>query len=55
MLKSHLLARGAISQADIQEMESATQVLVDEAFDFAERSPFPDPEEAFKDLYREQH
>jgi len=53
LLESQLLAQGAIRQADIEEMERATQVEVDDAFDLAERSPFPDPEEAFKGLYRE--
>ena len=53
LLESHLLAQGALIQADIEKMESAMQALVDEAFDFAEESPFPDPEEAFKGLYKE--
>ena len=53
LLESQLLIEGAISQADIQEMENATQAEVDEAFEFAERSPFPDHEEAFKGLYKE--
>jgi len=53
LLEAQLLPRGAISQADIEEMERAIQAEVDEAFDFAERSPFPDPDEAFVGLYRE--
>ena len=53
LLESQLLAQGAISQTDIQEMGRATQAEVDEAFDFAENSLFPDPEETFKGLYRE--
>ncbi len=53
LLESQLLNQNAIMQADIDEMETATQADVDEAFDFAEESPFPDPEEALKGLYRE--
>jgi TPP-dependent pyruvate/acetoin dehydrogenase alpha subunit len=53
LIESQLMAQGAINQIDIDEMERTTQTAVDEAFDFAERSPFPDPEEAFKDLFKE--
>jgi len=53
LLQSQLLAQGAISQTNIEEIESAARAEVDQAFDFAENSPFPDPEEAFKGLYRE--
>ena len=52
LLGTQLLAQGAISQTEIQEMEGATQADVDEAFDFAKSSPFPDSEEAFTGLYR---
>ena len=53
LLEEQLVAQGAISQADIEEMEGKAQTEVDEAFNFAEESPFPDPEETFKGLYRE--
>lgn len=53
LLESQLLAQDVISQTGIEEMKSATQVEVDEAFDFAENSPFPAPEETFKGLYKE--
>ena len=52
LLETQLLAQGAIDQTDIKEMERAIQAEVDEAFDFAERSPFPEPGEAFTGLYR---
>ena len=53
LLEEQLLNQNAISQPDIEEMERTIQAEVDQAFDFAERSPFPDPEEAFKGLYQE--
>jgi len=53
LLKEQLLGQGVINQADIEAMERTTQAEVAEAFDFAESSPFPNPEETFKGLYRE--
>ena len=52
LLESQLLAQGVINKAGIGEMEKTIQTEVDEAFEFAGNSPFPDPEEAFKGLYR---
>ncbi len=46
-----MLKQGTISQTDIEKMEMGIQQEVSEAFEFAEESPFPAPEEAFKDLY----
>ena len=52
MLESQLLDQGIIRRDDIEEMEANIQKEVDQDFDFAEKSPFPDPEEAFTGLYR---
>ena len=53
ILESQLWGQNAISQVKIGEMQASIQKEVDEAFDFAENSPFPHPEEAFTALYRE--
>ena len=50
-LESQLLDQGIIRRHDIEEMEVNIQKEVDQAFDFAERSPFPVAEEAFTGLY----
>ena len=50
-LESQLLREAIISRDDIEEMEVNIQQEVDQAFDFAERSPFPDPQQAFTGLY----
>jgi len=52
LLESQLLSEGIIRRDDIEEMRVNIQQEVDQAFDFAERSPFPDTEEAFTGLYR---
>ena len=53
LFETQLTAQGVIKHTDIQAMEKTIQMEVDEAFDFAEKSPFPSPEEVFKGLYRE--
>lgn len=53
LLESQLMDQGIIHRNDIEEMEVNIQQEIDQAFDFAEKSPFPDPEEAFIGLYRE--
>jgi pyruvate dehydrogenase E1 component alpha subunit len=52
LLASQALDEAILSRDDIEEMEVSIQEEVDQAFDFAEKSPFPDPEEAFTGLYR---
>ncbi len=53
MFEVQLKAQGIIDDAGIQEMEKTVRKEVDDAFEFAENSPFPNPEEAFNGLYRE--
>jgi len=53
LLEAQLLAQGAMDQAGIEEMEGTIQTEVEEAFNYAEKSPFPNPEDAFVGLYRE--
>jgi TPP-dependent pyruvate/acetoin dehydrogenase alpha subunit len=51
-MEKSLLGQETISEEDIGEMENEIQIVVREAFDFAENSPFPASDEAYKDLYK---
>jgi pyruvate dehydrogenase E1 component alpha subunit len=42
-----------INDKDIEAMEAKVAALVDESVKFAEDSPFPEPEELYKDVYAE--
>ena len=53
LLKMELLNDSVISQNDIKNIEIELQNKVDEAFDFAEKSPFPDAKEIFTHVYCE--
>jgi pyruvate dehydrogenase E1 component alpha subunit len=46
-----LLGRKAITRAQIEAMDAEIAKEVRAAFDFADASPFPEPAEAFADLY----
>jgi len=52
-LEKSLLSQSTITPVDIEKMEASLQKEVDEAFEYAENSPFPAEEEAFSDLFRE--
>jgi pyruvate dehydrogenase E1 component alpha subunit len=46
-----LLARSVIDDTQRKEIQEDVRQEVDKAFRFARESPFPEPEEAFEDLY----
>lgn len=52
LMEGRLLADGSLSQGEIRGMDAAIAAEVSAAFAFAEASPFPDPAEAYRDLYR---
>jgi 2-oxoisovalerate dehydrogenase E1 component len=41
--KAKLLQSGAAAESDFEQIETAVQRLVDESFEFAKNSPYPDP------------
>jgi len=51
--EEELVARGTMSTEDIDEMKRLLTLEVEEAFIFAEASDFPEPEDVFKDLYKD--
>ena len=48
LFKEHLLQEKIMSEASIEQMEKEVVAQIEEAKDFAVKSPFPEPEEAFK-------
>ena len=51
LLEPSLLNDSNITEKQLQDIKESTQSWVNRAFNFAEDSPFPDPEEAFANLY----
>jgi pyruvate dehydrogenase E1 component alpha subunit len=48
-----LQKNGWIDEAGIEAMEERVKALVNESVQFAEESPFPEPDELYKDVYSE--
>ena len=53
LLEPHLLNDSIITEEHLQNIKESTQSLVNRAFDFAEESPFPDPNKASFQIYAE--
>jgi len=53
LLESHLFNDSIITAKQLKDLKESAQTKVDRAFDFAEKSPFPNPEEVFAHLYAE--
>ena len=51
LLAALLRERGGMAEAEVDEMEAAVKAEVQDAWDFAESSPDPDPAELFTDVY----
>jgi pyruvate dehydrogenase E1 component alpha subunit len=49
--KEKILALGYATEADLEAIDAQIKAQVDESVRFAEESPYPDPSEAFKDVY----
>ena len=49
-----LITKGFATEADIKEFKNKIKAEIDEALDFAEKSPFPDPAELFTDNYLQE-
>ncbi len=53
LLQDDLIAAGLVSAAEVAAVQAQITSEVDAAFAFAEQSPWPDPAEAYTNLYRE--
>lgn len=51
LLETYLLNDSIITENQIKDVKESIQTVVNKAFDFAEESPFPEPNEAFNNLY----
>lgn len=49
--KSYLIEKGILTEDKANEIEENVKKLVEEAVKFAEESPWPEPEEALKDVF----
>lgn len=54
LIKLRILENNIISEADLDAIDAKIKVIVDESVKFAEESPFPDPKEAFEDVYADK-
>ena len=52
-LEHALIANGTLTVAEIKAERDAIEHEVRDAFEFAENSPFPDPRDAYTDVYAE--
>ena len=52
-LVRHLLDSGEFTEEELKTMDSEITAIVDDAIDWADKSPFPEPEECLKDVYYE--
>ena len=52
-LERHLIAEGEITTEEIEAMAEGIKANVDDAVEWADKSPYPDPEDCLKDVYFE--
>ncbi|MBO0936307.1 pyruvate dehydrogenase (acetyl-transferring) E1 component subunit alpha [Fibrella sp. HMF5335] len=53
-IKQYILKNGLATEADLAAIDQKIKATVDEAVKFAEESPYPPAEEAFKDVYMQK-
>jgi pyruvate dehydrogenase E1 component alpha subunit len=51
MVKTKILANGWATEEDLKEIDAKIKAEVEESVKFAEESNYPDPSEAYKDVY----
>jgi pyruvate dehydrogenase E1 component alpha subunit len=51
LFKDTVLARGLVTEAELQSIDDRVAAQIDAAVKFAEESPFPDVKETFTDVY----
>jgi TPP-dependent pyruvate/acetoin dehydrogenase alpha subunit len=52
--EKQLVKSGEIAKEEIQKMEKEITAIIDDAVDWAEKSPYPDPEDGLKGVYHDQ-
>jgi pyruvate dehydrogenase E1 component alpha subunit len=51
LVRATILKKKYGTEADLEAIDAKIKVIVDESVRFSEESPFPDPSEAYKDVY----
>lgn len=51
LYKEKLIERGILKESDIEEMSVRIRKIIEEAVEFADSSPYPEPHEIFEDTY----
>lgn len=51
MVRTRILEKGLATEDDLNAIDKKIKGIVDESVKFAEESPYPSPEEAYKDVY----
>jgi pyruvate dehydrogenase E1 component alpha subunit len=49
--RERVLERGLLSEEDLAEIDAWAKESIDDAIEFAEEAPYPDPEDCFTDVY----
>lgn len=52
-MEKHLLESGTMTEKDVEEMETEITGIIDDAVDWADSQPYPEPEDCLKDVYKE--
>jgi len=52
-VKQTIVENGWLKEAQLEEIETKIEQVVNESVEFAENSPFPDPDEIYRDVYQE--
>ena len=52
-MEKHLIDGGEMSPADLEKMATEITEIIDDAVDWAEKQPYPEPEDCLKDVYYE--
>jgi pyruvate dehydrogenase E1 component alpha subunit len=53
-VRKSIIDKKYASEDDLKEIEKKKNQQVDEAIQFADESPYPEPEEALKDVYEQK-
>ena len=51
ILERVIYSKKAATKAKLEKIDEEVEKVIDEAVDFAEKSPFPSPEALFEDIY----
>jgi pyruvate dehydrogenase E1 component alpha subunit len=53
--KKNLMQQGVLTEASVKQIDESVQHEINDAIQFAEKSPLPEPEDALKDVFVSQY